>query len=199
MAPSEPKSRLTRNDWVLAALRALVAGGIQAVRVEALARDLGTTKGSFYWHFKDLPDLHHVMLELWEAVATTSITATVKASGRDGPGQLALLLDLVSVLPGAAVGGVEVEPALRDWGRTDPKARKVLERVDRQRLADLQGFLAAAGMAETDLNAAAQIIYAAVIGLEGLRVTTGVDMRRVLGQMVALMQDADGNRLGRGG
>jgi AcrR family transcriptional regulator len=199
MTPTKAKAKLTRNDWVLAALRALVAGGIQAARVESLARDLGATKGSFYWHFKDISDLHDVMLELWEAVATTSITATVRASGRDGRGQLHMLLDMVSVQPGTAVGGPAVEPALRDWGRTDPRARKVQERVDRQRLADLQGFLAAAGMAESDLIAAAQMIYAAVIGLEGLRLTTDVDMRRVLGELVDRLLDADRQRLGRGG
>jgi AcrR family transcriptional regulator len=199
MGPSEAKSKLTRNDWVLAALRALVAGGIQAVKVEALARDLDATKGSFYWHFKDLPDLHHIMLELWEAVATTSITATVQASGRDGRGQLELLLDMVSVQPGKEVGGPAVEPAIRDWGRTDPRARTVQERVDRQRLTDLKGFLAAAGMAESDLIAASQMIYAAVIGLEGLRLTTDVDMRRVLGELVDMLLDADRQRLGRGG
>lgn len=176
MGKTDSKTRLGRKDWVLAGLRALVRGGIAAVKVEALARDIGTTKGSFYWHFKDLAELHQMMLELWEALATTAITAAVKGSGLDPRGQIMLLVDMVSVQPGEAYGGVEIEPALRDWGRTDPRARAVVERVDRQRLLDLQEFLRAAGVPQIELLPKAQLIYAAVIGLEHLRLTSGSEM-----------------------
>jgi AcrR family transcriptional regulator len=185
MGDGDTKQRLGRNDWVLAGLRALVQGGIGVVRVEPLARDLGATKGSFYWHFKDLAELHQTMLELWEALATTAITAAVKASGRDPLGQLMLLVDMVSVRPGETYGGVQIEPAFRDWGRTDPRAREVLVRVDRQRLVDLQDFLAAAGVTETELLPKAQLIYAAVIGLENLRLTTGGEMAPPLRALVS--------------
>ncbi|HLQ17927.1 MAG TPA: TetR/AcrR family transcriptional regulator [Tabrizicola sp.] len=185
MKTPDSKARLGRTDWVLAALRALVRGGISAVRVEALAREIGATKGSFYWHFKDIGELHQTMLALWEDVATRRITATVLASGLDPKAQLMLLIDMVSVRPGEAIGGIEVEPALRDWGRNDPRARAVLERVDRQRLQDLAGFLLAAGVRDGELLPKAQLIYAAVIGLEQLRLTTGIEMGPALRDLVA--------------
>lgn len=189
MGEPATKPRLGRNDWVLAGLRALVQGGIAAVRVEALARDLKATKGSFYWHFKDLAALHDLMLELWELVATTAITAAVKGSGLDGRGQLLMLVDMVSVQPGEVFGGAAVEPALRDWGRVDLRARAVVERVDRQRLDDLCGFLAAAGVAEAERPERAQLIYAGVIGLEHLRLTTGAEMQAPLRALVEEMLD----------
>ena len=189
MSDSASKTRLGRNDWVLAGYRALVRGGISGVKVEAVARDLDATKGSFYWHFKDLAELHQTMLELWEALATTAITAAVKASDRDPVGRLMLLVDMVSVRPDAVYGGVEVEPALRDWGRTDPRARAVVERVDRQRLADLADFLRDAGLVETELLPKAQLIYAAVIGLENLRLTTGDEMGPPLRALVLRLID----------
>lgn len=185
MTATDQKPKLGRTDWVLAGLRALVRGGIAAVKVEALAREIGATKGSFYWHFKDLGELHQVMLELWEDIATHRISAAVRASGLDARGQLMLLARMVSVRPGEAVGGIEVEPALRDWGRNDPRARAVLERVDRQRLADLTGFLRAAGVAEGELLPKAQLIYAAVIGLEQLRLTADAEMEPHLRALVA--------------
>jgi hypothetical protein len=120
------------------------------------------------------------MLEAWERLATTEITAAVRASGLDARGQIMLLVDMVSVVPGPELGGTAVEPALRDWGRTDARARAALERVDRQRLADVTGFLRAAG-ADPD---AAVVIYAAVIGLENLRMTTGTEMRGPLRALV---------------
>lgn len=187
MGKAGARTRLGRNDWVLAALRALAQGGIHAVKVEALARDLETTKGSFYWHFKDLSDLHDVMLELWQDVATTRLSAAVRDSGLDGRGQLLLLADMVSVRPAETVGGPGVEPALRDWARTDPKARAVAERVDRQRLSDLQDFLSRAGVTTEHLAANAHLFYAAVIGFENLRLTTGADMRGALRDLVELM------------
>ena len=184
MGKAGARTRLGRNDWVLAALRALAQGGIHAVKVEALARDLETTKGSFYWHFRDLSDLHDVMLELWQDVATTRLSAAVRDSGLDGRGQLLLLADMVSVRPAETVGGPGVEPALRDWARTDPRARAVAERVDRQRLSDLQDFLSRAGVATQHLAATAHLFYAAVIGFENLRLTTGADMRGALRDLV---------------
>lgn len=189
MGEPATKPKLGRNDWVLAGLRALVRGGIAAVRVEALARDLKATKGSFYWHFKDLSELHDLMLELWEMVATTAITTAVKGSGRDGRGQLMMLVDMVSVQPGDVFGGAAVEPALRDWGRIDLRARAVVERVDRQRLEDLGGFLAAAGVPEQTREERARLIYAGVIGLEHLRLTTGAEMCRPLRALVEKMLD----------
>ena len=92
---------------------------------------------------------------------------------------------MVSIRPGEAVGGIEVEPALRDWGRNDPRARAVLERVDRQRLDDLSGFLRAAGVPDGELLPKAQLIYAVVIGLEQLRLTTGAEMGPALRSLVA--------------
>ncbi|MBR9990945.1 MAG: helix-turn-helix transcriptional regulator, partial [Gemmatimonadetes bacterium] len=44
-----------REEWLSAAAQAMSDGGVEAVRVEAIARDLSITKGSFYWHFKDRP------------------------------------------------------------------------------------------------------------------------------------------------
>ena len=45
------KKTLTAEDWARAALEAIAEDGVTAVAVEPLARSLGVTKGSFYWHF----------------------------------------------------------------------------------------------------------------------------------------------------
>ena len=78
-----------------------------------------------------------------------------------------------------------MEPVLRDWGRSDPGARAVLRSIDHQRLTDLTDFLRAAGVRETELLPKAQLIYAAVIGLESLRLTTGDEMGPPLRATVA--------------
>ncbi len=172
----EAKPRLHRSTWVFAGFRALVAGGPDAIKVEPIARELGTTKGSFYWHFKDLGDLKAAMLAAWEELATTEITSSVRRAALSPRDRVMLLVDRVSVIPDAEAGGQAVEPAIRDWGRIDPAARAVLERVDAQRLADLRAFLAEAGLGYMDAAEGAVRFYAAVIGLEYLRITCGIDM-----------------------
>ena len=179
-----PRGRLQPSDWVWAGFRALVQGGPQALRVESIARELATTKGSFYWHFTDLAALKATMLEAWEQVATTDITTAVRQSGLPALQQLLLLVEKVSVPPDAQAGGDAVEPAIRDWCRTDLMARQVLERVDRQRLADLRDFFGAAGLTPTASRQAAAVFYATVIGLESLRLTAGITMREPLRAVV---------------
>src|SRR5689334_11922394 len=61
-----PKTSLTAEDWADAALDALATGGLEAVAVEALARRLKVTKGSFYWHFGNRDELIKAALEAWE-------------------------------------------------------------------------------------------------------------------------------------
>ena len=64
---------LTPGDWARAALDAIARGGIAAVAVESVAADLGATKGSFYWHFKNRDALIRAALDMWEQSRTESV------------------------------------------------------------------------------------------------------------------------------
>ena len=74
MAVRKPRpGPLTPGDWARAALAAIARGGIAAVAVESIAADLGATKGSFYWHFKNRDALIQAALDLWEQSRTESV------------------------------------------------------------------------------------------------------------------------------
>jgi AcrR family transcriptional regulator len=64
---------LTPDDWARAALKAIARGGIDAVAVETVAAELGATKGSFYWHFKDRDALIQAALDKWEQRRTEAV------------------------------------------------------------------------------------------------------------------------------
>ena len=66
IAKVEPKARLSAADWELAALDALAESGLGAVAIEPLARRLGVTKGSFYWHFPTREALIQAAIDRWE-------------------------------------------------------------------------------------------------------------------------------------
>ena len=60
---AQPTTNLDATAWIEAAFDALADGGIEAVRVDPLAKRLGVTRGSFYWHFTDRAALHQAMLK----------------------------------------------------------------------------------------------------------------------------------------
>jgi len=70
---------LTREDWLKAARIALLHGGVEAVRVEKLARTLGVTKGSFYWHFSNREEILEALLLEWEG--QRQILSSLKSKG----------------------------------------------------------------------------------------------------------------------
>src|SRR5688572_29530985 len=73
------RRRLRRDDWIRGAIAQLQRGGIDAVRVAALAPRLGVTRGSFYWHFADRAALLEALLEDWEAETPQLIAAASEA------------------------------------------------------------------------------------------------------------------------
>ena len=62
----ERTGRLSADDWANAALDLIAEQGVASVAVEPLARRLGVTKGSFYWHFPSREALLVAALERWE-------------------------------------------------------------------------------------------------------------------------------------
>ncbi|MET0387197.1 MAG: helix-turn-helix domain-containing protein, partial [Polyangiales bacterium] len=75
------KDLKTARDWVTAGLAVLAQQGADAIKVEPLARELGVTKGSFYWHFRDRDALLKAILSHWQTVATAARLARVDALG----------------------------------------------------------------------------------------------------------------------
>ncbi len=64
---------LTRDDWIEAAVDLMVRTSVEQTRVETLARDLGVSKGSFYWHFRTRDDLLACVLEWWKQTSTADV------------------------------------------------------------------------------------------------------------------------------
>lgn len=70
-----PRQSLSAEDWADAALESIAEAGIKGVAVEPLARRLGVTKGSFYWHFANRRALLEAALRLWERRETEAVLA----------------------------------------------------------------------------------------------------------------------------
>jgi AcrR family transcriptional regulator len=126
--------RTPRTAWIDAGLRALSAGGPDAVRVEPLARVLGVTKGGFYWHFDDRDGLLDAMLDAWERMVIDDVVDRVDGGGGDARARLRRLFALAA----ARRDFMEVELAVRDWARRDKAVAQRLRRVDNRRMGYLR-------------------------------------------------------------
>ena len=153
---------LGKEDWIFSGFRALAKGGHAAIRVEALARELGATKGSFYWHFKDQAALKGAMLEAWKSQATDEIIGALTEIV--GPRErLEALALAASAPPAESFGGSEAETAIREWGRYDPAVKQVVDSVDDRRLEFTTKLFSQLGL--TQARTRASLFYAAYVGL----------------------------------
>ncbi len=175
-------NRLTSEDWIIAGFRALSKHGKEGLKAEKLARALGVTKGSFYWHFKDVGDFRTQMLSYWEEKAFHGVTEILESIS-DPVERLYSLGDL-SVTPPTQHGGDAAEPAIRAWAQSDSQVNAAVQRVDTQRVAYLQDILKQLNLTNPDL---ARIIYASYIGLGTLSASDGSKNHAAMSTLLAAM------------
>lgn len=161
--------RLAREDWILAGFRALAAGGAGALRVEPVSRELGTTKGSFYWHFHDPADWRTAMLSYWEEAAFRGIVSELQALPKGAARLRALARIAAAKGHDPTHGGTAAEPALRDWARYAPDVAEAVRRVDAGRIGFLAECFRDTRAGERDANSSARLFYAAYLGLQTLQ------------------------------
>ena len=164
------RGRLGRGEWILAAFHLLAEESIEAVRVEPLARRLGVTKGSFYWHFSDRDELLIAMLDAWHQGATQSIIERVDRQSQDPADRLrGLLREVVVVRPLSKDTSGLIELGIRDWARRDRRAKAHLESVDTRRLAYIEDLFARLGCSADEAQARAFLVYSYIQGELSIR------------------------------
>lgn len=154
------KARLTPDDWLKAGFTALQASGPQALAAEPLARALNTTKGSFYWHFKDVPAFHAALLASWHRTALMALSECLGDSRGSDQRLRQFGHDLLDD---------QIETSLRAWGQNNRDVCETLQAVDAERLTYLSLLLRELGIRNPDF---AQALQATLIGLPQL---TGSD------------------------
>lgn len=147
------KKRLSSDDWIDTGLRALAAQGFSALGAETLARNLGASKGSFYWHFKGLEDFHQQLATAWKRHAAAALVAALES-------RQPVATRLLKV--GAAAEG---EPAMRAWARENATAAEEVAEIDTLRLEAMSAVLRDVGVSNPEL---ARALYATGIGLATL-------------------------------
>jgi AcrR family transcriptional regulator len=152
-------ARTPARTWIEAGLQALAAGGPDAVRIDPLARALGATRGSFYWHFADREALLTALLEHWERAVTDDVLERVEQRGGDVGARFrraGALTFSEQLLP--------VDLAVRDWARRDPAVAERLRRVDNRRMDYLRSLFGPLSADSGEVEARATLAFSLLIG-----------------------------------
>jgi AcrR family transcriptional regulator len=130
---------LGREDWLRAARLALLRGGVEAVRVEKIARDLGVTKGSFYWHFKDRDELLELLLCEWESEVPEMLSEVGLGAGSEKIRRLMRLVEQRANL--SEEGEVPSDAAIFAWASVDRKVARRVNKAEELRIQSLKQLL----------------------------------------------------------
>ena len=152
-------TRTSREDWIDAGLRALAAGGPDAVRIEVLAQELGVTRGGFYWYFEGRPAFLEQMLDTWERRSTDEALERIEHEGgdaRDKVWRAGVLTFSRQLLP--------VDLAVRDWARRDASVAERLQRVDNRRMDYLRSQIGNFCFDPEDVEARSLLAFSLAIG-----------------------------------
>jgi AcrR family transcriptional regulator len=148
----------SRSRWVDEGLRALAAAGPDGVRIETIARNLGVTKGGFYWHFADRSALLQEILDEWERLLLDEVIEQVEAKGGDATAKLRRLFAL------ASDDAVALDLAVRDWARHDREVADRLRRVDNRRMDYMRTLFGAICTDEDDVEVRCVLAFSLWIG-----------------------------------
>lgn len=158
IAERTEKQRLSSQDWELAALDLMAEEGVAAVAVESLARRLGVTKGSFYWHFSTRDALIEASLKRWEETDTHNLIARVETIENPGK-RLRELFRLTS----RELRSHKIYAALLK-AADHPVVAPVMERVSQERMSYLARVFEQAGMQAEPAQHRARLAYSTYVG-----------------------------------
>src|SRR5512140_3774991 len=131
--------QLSAKDWLDHGLTVLAERGFTALKAEPLAKAMGVSRGSFYWHFADIGAFHAAILRHWREVAAEQVIANLEASARHEDPLALLLRRAFSSRPA-------LEKAVRSWAAVDPAAQSAVQAIDRRRLNYVENLFERSGL-----------------------------------------------------
>jgi len=164
---SPPHSRVSRDDWIRVAREALVAAGIDRVRIATLAERLGVARSSCYWYFRDRDDLTAALLAEWEQHNTESL---IERAERPADTVTGALLHVFECWADPRLFDVQLEFAVRGWARTDDAVRERLVAADSRRIDAFVALHRRFGYDHTEAVVRSRVQYHSQIGMYALGV-----------------------------
>jgi AcrR family transcriptional regulator len=162
--PALERNQLQRFDWLQQALEIFVKEGIDAIRITRLANDLGVTRGSFYWHFRNREDLIDSLVAYWKDKNTAAITASVAQASSLVDGILGFFETCIDT----AMFDPRLDLALREWARRSTSIHQLVIHEDAARIEALCQFYGRFDYPMPQALIRARVLYYSQIGFYAL-------------------------------
>jgi AcrR family transcriptional regulator len=166
--------KATRGDWLDLALSLLAAEGVAHVTVLGLSQRLSVSRSSFYWYFKNREELLDALLERWDRQNTRSIVSLA-----DEPAATVnqAVCNVFRCWVNPAIFSPRLDFAVREWARRSAKARKALDRADRERTEAIEAMFVRFGYEARDAFVRARVLYTMQIGYYALDIREPIEAR----------------------
>ncbi|MGW5228416.1 TetR/AcrR family transcriptional regulator [Nocardia niigatensis] len=155
--------RTPREAWIEQGLRTLAGNGVDAVRVEVLAKALGVTKGGFYGYFADRGALLEAMLDTWERESVDEVLEHI--AHEQDPRAKVVLAGRLTLSDDRLLS---IDLAVRDWARRDDAVAECLRRVDDRRMDVLREAIGTFCTDPDEIEARSLLAFCLAIGLHFL-------------------------------
>ncbi|MFW8594416.1 TetR/AcrR family transcriptional regulator [Cribrihabitans neustonicus] len=169
-----PRPRLSEDDWLRAAHETLCDSGVEAVKVMPLAKALGVSRTSFYWHFPDREALLEAMIRRWEEKNTGNLVARSAAYAES---IAEALFNLFDCWIDPDLFDSRLDLAIRNWARNDAALQARLDQADAQREAALTAMFARFGYAQEEALLRARTMLYTQTGYIAMQVHESRELR----------------------
>lgn len=166
--------RLTKTNWLDHGLNALAQSGFTALKADKLAKSLGVSRGSFYWHFANLADFHAAVLARWAELTTAQAIEQIDAQGETPVERLRIVIEF------ATQDSTDLERAVRAWAMSNSTVRQAVAQVDASRLAYLQMNFEAFGLPAARAYARAHVAYFGYLGQMVTGTVVSAEQRKII-------------------
>ncbi len=172
--------KVTRQDWLDAAMAVLIKDGASQVKILPLGEHLGVSRSSFYWYFKNRQDLLDALLEHWEKSNTAVL---VHHCEMPATGITEAICNIFRCFINPDLFNSHMDFAIRDWARRNRKVRRVFEQSEKNRLEAIEGLFRRYGYPPSEALTRARTLYYMQIGYYA------ADLKETFEQRNALTED----------
>lgn len=165
--------RGSREGWLETGYRALIDSGVDAVKIQPMARQLNLSRTSFYWFFEDREDLLTALVDGWEERTTTPL---ISATREYAESQTEAMLNVLACFLSGEFDS-RLEFAVRSWALQDRGVAQRIEAADARRISALHSMLMGWGHSELAADVRCRTIYLTQIGYISMRTVEDLEVR----------------------
>ncbi|CUH84834.1 TetR/AcrR family transcriptional regulator [Thalassovita mediterranea] len=164
---SDRPDRQSEADWLQAAYELLTEAGVDAVKIMPLAKRLGVSRTSFYWHFKDRDALLEAMVNRWEQKNTGNLIARTEAYAES---IAEAVFNLFDCWIDDDLFDAPLDLAIRNWARNDADLGQRVDQADARRKQAMADMFVRFGFDQTQAEVRALTMLYTQVGYISMQI-----------------------------